>query len=120
MNVAILGASDRPDRYAHMAFRMLREYGHEVFPVNPTLADVEGVKVYPTLEKIPDSIHTLTMYVGARRSESLTESILALRPQRVIFNPGSENPSLMAKLEAAGVEVVAGCTLVMLRTNQFA
>lgn len=120
MKVAILGASNNPSRYAHMAFKMLRDYHHEVFPVNPALPEIEGVKVAAGLgELAPGSVDTLTMYVGAARSTPLTGEILALQPKRVIFNPGSENPGLEAQLKSAGIEVVEGCTLVMLRTSQF-
>ena len=40
-NVVILGASNKPDRYAYKAFRMLREYGYDVVPVNPVLDEIE-------------------------------------------------------------------------------
>ena len=38
-NVVILGASDKPDRYAYKAFKMLTEKGHNVFLVHPMLQD---------------------------------------------------------------------------------
>ncbi|MBX9767957.1 MAG: CoA-binding protein [Bdellovibrionales bacterium] len=117
--VAILGASADPQRYSHKAFKMLQQYGHTPIPVNPGIADIEGVKVAKSLLDISDTVETLTMYVGAQRSTPLTEEILKLSPKRVIFNPGSENSELEETLKAKGIEVVEGCTLVMLRTNQF-
>jgi uncharacterized protein len=117
--VAILGASDRPDRYAHMAFRLLKQYGHETLPVSPKLKMLEGEKVYATLSEIEGPVDTLTMYVGPAISRDLQPEILALKPKRVIFNPGSENPSLAAALRDAGVSVENACTLVLLRINQF-
>jgi predicted CoA-binding protein len=117
--VAILGASDRPDRYAHMAFRLLKQYGHETLPVSPKLTELEGEKVYASLRDIPGKVDTLTMYVGPGISQGLAPEILALKPRRVIFNPGSENPALAASLRGAGVEVENACTLVLLRINEF-
>lgn len=117
--VAILGASPNPERYAHKAFKMLQEYGHEPVPVNPGQKEIEGKKVFPTLSAIDFPIDTLTMYVGPAISSKLEKDILALKPKRVIFNPGSENPDLQKKLAQKGVGVVEGCTLVLLRTNQF-
>lgn len=119
MRVAILGASDRKDRYAYMAFRMLQEYGHEPIPVNPQLKEVEGVPVRARLGDIEESVDTLTMYVGAPISAKLAPEILALKPKRVIFNPGSENPELEARLNEQGMAVERACTLVLLRTKQF-
>lgn len=118
-NVAILGASDRPDRYAYKAFKMLQEYGHHPLPVSPNVAEVEGVKSVKSVKELTTPVDTLTMYVGAKISNQLTEELLALKPKRVIFNPGSENPELADKLAQAGSEVLEACTLVLLRTEQF-
>lgn len=119
MTVAILGASRVPERFAYQAFKLLQNYGHKVVPVTPKFADIEGVKAFGTLGEVKEPIDTLTMYVGPDLSTKLSADILGLKPRRVIFNPGSENPELASKLEAAGVEVIEHCTLVMLRSGDF-
>ncbi|NLB66755.1 MAG: CoA-binding protein [Lentisphaerae bacterium] len=119
MNVAILGASNKPDRYSNQALRLLAEHGHTVYPVHPALADIEGHRVYRTLADIPDPIDTITLYVSAALSGKMIEAILEAKPRRVIFNPGTENPELEQQLSAAGVATPHACTLVMLRTGQF-
>jgi predicted CoA-binding protein len=117
--VAILGASQNPSRYAYLAFQKLRQHGHHVIPVNPGFAALEGVPVVPSLKDIREPIDTLTMYVGPKRSSELQDEIVKLKPKRVIFNPGSENPALAAVLRQAGVSVEEACTLVLLSTDQF-
>ena len=117
--VVILGASDKPDRYSHKAQLLLREHGHEVVPVHPKLASIEGVPVVADLSQVSGAVDTVTMYVGAAISSGLADKLIALKPRRVIFNPGSENPALVAKLEAADIAVEEACTLVLLRTGQF-
>lgn len=117
--VAILGASDNPERYSYKAFKSLTAKGHEVFLVSPHVEQVEGVKVYPKLADIKEPIDTLTMYVGPKLSEVLSPEILDFHPKRVIFNPGAENPALSAKLERQGVEVLDACTLVLLSIDRF-
>lgn len=117
--VVILGASDKADRYSHMAQLLLREHGHEVVPVHPKLTSIEGVPVVADLSLITGVVDTVTMYVGAAISSGLEDKLIALKPRRVIFNPGSENPALAAKLEAADIAVEGACTLVLLRTGQY-
>jgi hypothetical protein len=119
MNVAILGASENPDRYSYKAFHFLKEKGHKTFLVSPKVTEIEGEATYPTLKDIKSPVDTLTMYVGPAISTELKNDILGLKPRRVIFNPGSENPQLELELEKSGVHVVDACTLVLLRTNQF-
>lgn len=120
MNVAILGASNKPERYSHQAVLLLAEKGHTVFPVNPALSEIDGHPVYKTLADIPEPMDTLTLYVSPALSTGMTDAIQAAQPRRVIFNPGTENPAVEEPLAAAGIEVVRACTLVMLRTGQFA
>lgn len=117
--VAILGASQNPERYSYKALKMLQQYGHTPILVNPGIQDVEGLTVLESLKEISGDVDTLTMYVGPQRSSRLLSEILTLNPKRVIFNPGSENSELEKALKDSGIEVVEGCTLVMLRTNQF-
>jgi hypothetical protein len=117
--VAILGASRKPDRYAYRAFEMLREHGHRPVPINPAFDDILGEKCYPTIADAPKPIDTVTMYLGAARSNPLIDEIIAAKPRRIIMNPGAENQALAEKAEAAGIEVVEDCTLVMLGTGEF-
>jgi len=118
-NVAILGASPKPERYAYKAFELLRDYGHRPIPVNPAFEEILGEKCYPKISDAPNLIDTVTLYLGEARSNPLIDEIIEARPRRIIMNPGAENFVLAQKAEDAGIEVVEGCTLVMLRTGQF-
>lgn len=118
-NVVVLGASPKEDRYAYRAMQMLKSHGHRAIPVNPAFGEVLGEPCYKSVTDVPERIDTLTMYVGAARSEPLIPEILAVHPARIIFNPGAENEHLAAEAAAKGIEVVQGCTLVMLQTGTF-
>ena len=119
MNVAVLGASDEPERYSYKAVHLLEEKGHTAFPVNPKLKALEGWKVYASLKDLPEPVHTLSVYVSPKISSQLGAEILRLKPRRIIFNPGAENPELAALASAQGIRTLDACTLVLLRTNQF-
>ncbi|CBL47333.1 conserved hypothetical protein [gamma proteobacterium HdN1] len=115
----VLGASPKAERYSNQAIRLLQKYGHEVVPVNPAFAEIEGLPTAKTLSDVQGEVDTLTLYVGPDRGEPLLAEMLALHPKRVIMNPGTESKRLADALQASGVEVVEGCTLVMLRTGQY-
>ena len=85
----------------------------EIFP------DIDGIPVMKSLATIAEPVHTLTLYVGPERSQGMVEDIVALRPGRVIFNPGTESPALEERLTAVGIPHERACTLVLLRTGQF-
>ena len=119
MKTMIVGASNKPERYAYKAMSMLINHGHEVILVNPNLSQIDGHPVYPSISKAQQTVDTVTMYVSASISDSFEKDLLALKPRRIIFNPGAENPKLAKILKHNGTEPLDACTLVLLQTNQF-
>ena len=118
-NAAVIGASPKEERYSYKAIKMLSEKGHNPIPVAKVHKEILGKKAYPSLSEIPDKINTVTVYLGAQRQEPVIEEILKIKPKRVIFNPGAENPKAYESLKEAGIEPIEACTLVLLRTNQY-
>jgi uncharacterized protein len=119
MNVAIIGISSSEESYSLKALTLLREKGHTVYPVNPNIDTVCGIKAYPSVRNISDSIDTVTLYLNSTRSTHLMEEILRLKPKRIIFNPGAENFELEKRALAQNIAVLKACTLVLLTTDQF-
>ena len=116
--VAILGASDNPNRYSHMAMQLLLEKGYSIVLINPRLQSIEYHPCVSTLRGLKN-VHTLTIYVNPHHAEESLEDIIELAPRRVIMNPGSESENVRTALLTQNIEVIEGCTLVMLRTGQF-
>ncbi len=116
----VIGASPNPARYAYIASGMLTEYGHDIVPVGLRRGEIFGKQILDARNQpLVDNVDTVTLYLGPANQTGLSDYLARLKPSRVIFNPGTENPELMKELEEKGIEVVEGCTLVMLRTQQF-
>jgi predicted CoA-binding protein len=99
---------------------LLGQYGHQALPVHPREVEVLGKKVIHQLKDLAgQKIDTVTVYVNAAISDKYETDFLLLKPTRVIFNPGAENPRLARILAKAGIKIENACTLVLLRTNQF-
>ena len=122
-HVVVLGASPKPERYAYQAVQLLLNYGHYVYPVHPKINTILEQACYKNLasvkKKVNKPIGTLTLYVGTARLDGLIDDILALAPQRIICNPGTEHPNLTEQASKQGIDIFDACTLVMLKTNQF-
>lgn len=117
--IVVLGASSNPERYSNMLMRRLRgRAGFEVIPVNPAQGEIEGLPVAATLDAVERAPDILTLYVGPDRSAALADAIVSLKPGKVIFNPGAENPALASRLRAEGIESENACSLVLLGQNQ--
>ena len=118
-NVAIIGASHKPRRYAYQAQELLMGHQHTVFPISGNGREILGVPGYQSIADIGQPIDTVTLYLNPQRHEPIFDDVLAARPRRIIFNPGTESNDLQRRYQEAGIETLEACTLVMLRTGQF-
>jgi len=114
----VLGASTNPERYSYMATVMLTEKGHAIYPFGIKKGMIQSLQIEEEWP-IPGSIRTLTLYLGPTAQEAYYDQIIALKPQRIIFNPGTENPTLVQLAHTANIETIEACTLVMLTTGQY-
>lgn len=118
-NTLILGASVKPERYAYKATIMLSEKGHEVFPVGLR----EGmIGEHPILINKPllENIDTVTLYVGAKNQPMYYDYIVnQINPNRIIFNPGTENEELISLAHEHGIKTEIACTLVLLSVGSY-
>lgn len=114
----VLGASMKPERYSHMAVRSLLDYGFPVVAIGRRSGWIADIPVSKDLIYDGD-IHTVTLYMNASNQSEFLQYILDLYPQRIIFNPGTENPALERAAREKNIETVHGCTLVMLSTGQY-
>ncbi|PLX03033.1 MAG: CoA-binding protein [Marinilabiliales bacterium] len=114
----VIGASTKPERYSYMAMHKLTDYKHEAIPVGIKDGEVAGKQILKGKPEIND-VHTVTLYVGPRNQPDYYDYIVGLKPERVIFNPGTENPEFENMLKDKGIEPIEACTLVMLSTDQY-
>ncbi len=119
MSVVVVGATPKRHRFANRALRLLKEQGYHVIPVHPVYREIEGLPVVGSLAQVNPPVHTVTLYVSCEKSRGLGSALLALRPTRVIFNPGAECPELEEALTASGISCLHACTIVLLRCGQF-
>lgn len=114
----VIGASTNPERYAYKAIRMLRESGHPVVAYGLTSGQVDDVTI--ETEWNPNwEVDTVTLYLNPVRQQPFYAQILALRPKRVIFNPGTENPEFESMLQQQGIFPEEACTLVLLSIHHY-
>lgn len=114
----VLGASLKTNRYSNFAIHKLVENDHDVVAVGLKKGEVAGVEVKTELNNL-EEIDTVTLYLNPSRQRQYYNTIIALNPKRVIFNPGTENPEFYQLLEENTIEVEVACTLVLLSTDQY-
>lgn len=114
----VFGASLNPSRYSNLAIKRLVEHGFEVVAFGLRAGMVHGISISTSLQGL-DDIDTLTLYMNPQHQKIFYPEILRLKPGRVIFNPGTENPELYRLLDKEGIPYEIACTLVMLSMGQY-
>ena len=116
----VLGASLKAERYSNIAIKMLLEYEYPVIALGLRNGIIKNVEILTDLNNATiNNIHTVTLYLNAKRQVDYYDFIIDLKPKRVIFNPGTENWGFMELLNKNKIEYEVACTLVLLRTEQY-
>ena len=114
----VIGASLNNDRYSNIAIRKLLKHNIDVEAIGYKNGNINNVRIANDLIKF-DNIHTVTLYLNKFRQQDYYNYIISLNPDRVIFNPGTENQEFYKILNKNSIKYIEACTLVLLSTNQY-
>jgi predicted CoA-binding protein len=114
----VLGASENPSRYSHLALQRLQSHQHPVVAIGKRKGFVGDVTI-ETEKKEWNDVDTVTLYLNPTHQKEYYDYIMSLKPKRIIFNPGAENEELANMASSRGIKPIEACTLVMLATNQY-
>ncbi len=114
----VLGASLNSWRYSHKAILNLRSHEYQTVAIGNRQGKVSDVEIYKKQEQYTD-IHTVTVYLSAQNQALYYDYILSLHPQRIIFNPGAENPEFEKMAKERDIRVENACTLVLLAVGEY-
>ncbi|MGB0789727.1 MAG: CoA-binding protein [Marinirhabdus sp.] len=114
----VIGASLKPERYSNLAINRLVRQGHAVHAIGQKKGMVAGVDVHTQILPFT-GIHTVTLYINPGRQKPYYEYVASLKPERVIFNPGTENAAFQKYLQKNTIETEVACTLVLLATHTY-
>ncbi len=116
----VLGATTNTARYAYQAAQMLTERDYEMVPVGIKKGTIFGEMILDLRKKaVVEDVDTITIYIGEKNQLEWHDYILGLKPKRIIFNPGAENPTLELLAQKEGIETLNACTLVMLSGGNY-
>lgn len=110
--VAVVGASADRSKYSNKAVRAYLRQGWEVFPVNPKGGEIEGRKVFASVDDVPQKVDRVTLYLPPARGVEALESIARARPAEFFVNPGAESDELVDRARQLGLEPILACSII--------
>ena len=106
--IALVGASDRPDRPSYGVMRFLQSHGYRVFPVNPQITGehVHGEYVWRELSQIGEPIDMVDIFRRPQAAGEAVDEAIAAGAKSVWLQIGVINEEAATRAEAAGLKVV--------------
>jgi predicted CoA-binding protein len=106
--IALVGASDRPDRPSYRVMQSLQAHGYRVIPVNPQITGehVHGEFVFRELSQLGDPIDMVDIFRNAAAAGDAVDQAIAAGAKSVWMQLGVVNEEAAARAEAAGLKVV--------------
>lgn len=113
---AVVGASTDRGKYGNKVLRCYQQHGREVYPINPKVDAVEGLRAYPSLESLPVKVAAISVITPPAVTARVVQEAIRAGVKRIWMQPGAEEPGAIRAAEEAGIEVIAGgpCLLVVM------
>lgn len=106
--IALVGASDRPDRASYGVMKFLQDQGYRVIPVNPRITGehVHGEFVWRELSQIGEPIDIVDIFMKSESVGPIVDDAIAVGAKAVWMQLGVIDEAAAARAEAAGLKVV--------------
>ncbi|MGB8181573.1 MAG: CoA-binding protein [Stellaceae bacterium] len=106
--IAMIGASERPNRPSHYVMAFLQAHGYRVIPVNPraTVPKILGEKVYSSLAEIPEAIDMVDVFRRSEEAAAVVDDAIAKGAKVVWMQLGVRDDAAARTAEQAGIKVV--------------
>jgi predicted CoA-binding protein len=112
---ALLGATNDTTRFGYKIFRLLEDKGYTVYGINPKYASIDGIKLYKSIEELPEVIDGVNIVVNPKISLEALPKIKAKGIKNVWFQPGSFNEEVIEEAKKLGFNIeVENCMHVEL------
>jgi predicted CoA-binding protein len=111
---AVVGASQNRAKYGNKVLRSYLQAGRRVYPVHPSLAEVEGQRCYPDLASLPERVHGVSIVTPPAVTESIVEQAAAAGVRYLWMQPGAESAAAIRRAEELGLITIHSgpCVLV--------
>lgn len=117
--IAVVGATDRVEKWGYKIFKRLRDEGYEAIPIHPRLKELEGVKCYPSLLEAPSSIEGVDVVIPPARVMEVLKQCVEKGISYVWLQPGTESEEALRFGEEQGLKLIHhDCVLQALNRRQ--
>jgi predicted CoA-binding protein len=121
LSIAVIGTSSNRSKFGNKAVRAYASRGYVVYPVHPSETSIEGFQAYASLRDVPvASLDCISVYLPKEKALKVLDELASKPTKAVWFNPGADDPTVVAKARELGLPVQIGCSIVAIGVNPHA
>ena len=104
--IAVVGASNDPEKYSNEVASYLMEEGYRIIPVNPTEEEVLGERAYETVDQIPEEVDVVDVFLPPEKTPEIAEDAVRAGAKVLWLQEGIENEEARQIAEEGGLAYV--------------
>lgn len=101
---AVVGATEKKDKWGSKIYKILKEHGYETYAVSPNYEEIDGDKAYKSVKDIPQKVDVIDMVVAPKIALNVLEEAKEAGIEYIFFQPGTYNDEVVAKAEELGLK----------------
>ena len=118
-SIAVIGASNNPEKYGNKAVLAFQEKGFRVFPVNPRETQIAGIPAFSSIAEVPEKPDIISLYIRPEQTLPILDEIIARGCGEIWLNPGTASDELIEALGKSTITYIEQCSLVALSLGNY-
>jgi predicted CoA-binding protein len=111
--VLVLGATDNTNLTSYSAIKLMMHRGLHVMALGPKKTRIDQIAITDEPAAIKQA-DVVSIFLSAKKQRKYYDYILSLKPEKLVFNPGTENPELEFLAQKNQIQIIKGCTIALL------
>ena len=116
--IALIGASANKSKYGNIILNDLKSKGYEVLPVHPALSEINGIKVYNSVEEIDDKPDLFVFVVPSSIGFDITKKLYNKGYRRFWYQPGAQSAEISEFLTKDSSVKFSTISCIMVNTDK--
>lgn len=113
---AVVGATQNVNKFGYKVYKMLKNFGYEVYAVNPVYDAIEDDLCYNTLHDLPVKVDCVSVVIGPEKSVHLIDEVVSEKIENIWFQPKTYDSGIIKKAKNLNLNTVYDeCVLVQLK-----
>lgn len=117
-NFAVIGITPDKDKYGYKIYKRLKDLGYHTFGISPKYDEINGDKVYKSLDIIPSPIDVVVFVINPKYAKEYIGQMRTIGIGYAWMQPGTYNDEILDIMKSHGIKPILDCILVQTKKEE--